>query len=79
MIASIVDTHALLQVIWVSLIAGVGVPSCYALAILGSTRAVELGRNGRPVEAVLFGIVGALGLGVVAASIVFGILTLVND
>ena len=36
MIASIVDTDALLQVIWVSLIAGVGVPACYALAILGA-------------------------------------------
>ncbi len=79
MIASIVDTDALLQVVWVSLIAGVGVPSCYALAILGSTRAVEFARNGRPVEAVAFGIVGVLGLGVVIASIVFGILTLVND
>jgi hypothetical protein len=79
MIASIVDTHALLQVIWVSLLAGVGVPSCYALAILGSTRAVELGRNGRPVEAVAFAVVGVLGLAVVIASIVFGILTLVND
>ena len=79
MIASIVDTDALLQVIWVSLIAGVGVPSCFALAILGSTRAVELGRNGRPMEAVLFAVVGVLGLGVVVASIVFGILTLVND
>ena len=79
MIASIVDTDALLQVIWVSLIAGIGVPSCYALAILGSTRAIEFGRNGRPVEAVLFAVVGVLGLGVVIASIVFGILTLVND
>jgi hypothetical protein len=79
MIASIVDTHALLQVIWVSLLAGVGVPSCYALAILGSTRAVEFARNGRPVEAVAFGVVGVLGLAVVIASIVFGILTLVND
>jgi hypothetical protein len=79
MIASIVDTDALLQVVWVSLIAGVGVPSCFGLAILGSTRAVEFGRNGRPVEAVLFGIVGVLGLAVVIASIVFGILTLVND
>ena len=79
MIASIVDTDALLQVIWVSLIAGVGVPSCFALAILGSTRAVELGRNGRPLDAVVFAVVGILGLGVVIASIVFGILTLVND
>ena len=64
MIASIVDTDALLQVIWVSLLAGVGVPACYGLAILGSTRAIEFGRD---------------GLGVVIASIVFGILTLVND
>ena len=79
MIASIVDTDALLQVVWVSLIAGVGVPACYALAILGSTRALEFGRNGRPVEAVFFVIVGVLGLAVVIASIVFGIVTLVND
>ena len=79
MIASIVDTDALLQVVWVSLLAGVGVPSCFALAILGSTRAVELGRNGRPAEAALFVVVGVLGLAVVIASIVFGILTLVND
>ena len=79
MIASIVDTHALLQVAWVSVIAGVGVPSCYALAILGSTRGVEFARNGRPVEAAAFAVVGVFGLAVVIASIVFGILTLVND
>ena len=79
MIASIVDTDAILQVIWVSLIAGVGVPSCYALAILGSTRAIEFGRNGRVGEAVVFAVVGILGLAVVIASIVFGILTLIDD
>ena len=79
MIASIVDTDALLQVIWVSLLAGVGVPSCYALAILGSTRAIEFGRNGRVGEAVVFAVMGILGLAVVIASIVFGILTLIND
>ena len=79
MIASIVDTHALLQVIWVSLIAGVGVPSCYGLAILGATRAVEFGRDGRIAEAAVFVVIGVLGIGVVIASIVFGILTLIND
>ena len=79
MIASIVDTDALLQVIWVSLIAGVGVPASYALAILGSTRAIEFGRDGRMAEAVVFAVVGVVGLGVVIASIVFGILTLIND
>ncbi len=79
MIASIVDTHALLQVIWVSLIAGVGVPACYGLAILGATRAVEFGRDGRMAEAAVFVVIGVLGIGVVIASIVFGILTLIND
>jgi hypothetical protein len=78
-IASIVDTDALLQVIWVSLIAGVGVPASYALAILGSTRAIEFGRDGRIAEAAIFAVVGVVGLGVVIASIVFGILTLIND
>jgi hypothetical protein len=78
-IASIVDTHALLQVIWVSLIAGVGVPACYGLAILGATRAVEFGRDGRMAEAAVFVVIGVLGIGVVIASIVFGILTLIND
>ena len=79
MIASIVDTDALLQVIWVSLLAGVGVPACFGLAILGSTRAIEFGRDGRIAEAAVFAVVGVVGLGVVIASIVFGILTLVND
>jgi hypothetical protein len=78
-IASIVDTDALLQVVWVSLIAGVGVPSCYAIAILGSTRAIQLGRDGRTAEAAIFAVLGVVGLAIVIASIVFGILTLVND
>jgi hypothetical protein len=79
MIASIVDTHALLQVIWVSIVAGVGVTAAYGLGILGTTRAVELGRNGRVAEATVFAIVGVLGLAVVIAAIVWGILMLVND
>ena len=79
MIASIVDTDALLQVIWVSIVAGVGVTSCYGLAILGASRAVEFGRNGRLAEATVFAIVGVLGFAVVIAAIVWGILMLVND
>jgi len=78
-IASIVDTDALLQVIWVSLLAGVAVPACYGLAILGATRTLEHGRDGRVAEATVFAILGVLGLAVVIGAIVFGILTLVND
>lgn len=79
MIATIVDTDALLQVIWVSIIAGVGVTAGYGFGILGTARTVELGRDGRLAEAILLAIVGVVGYAVVIAAIVWGILMLVND
>jgi hypothetical protein len=78
-IATIVDTDALLQVIWVSIAAGVGVTASYAFAILGATRALELGRDGRVAEATIFAIAGIVGIAVVIAALVWGILMLVND
>lgn len=79
MIASIVDTHALVQMLWASLLAGVGVTASYGLAILGATRALELGRNGRLPEATVYAVIGVAGFATVIAAIVFGIGTLVND
>jgi hypothetical protein len=76
MIASIVDTDALLTVVWASILAGVGVTAAFGFAILGGVRAVELGRNGRVGEATLFGVIGALGVVVTIAAIVFGIVVL---
>ena len=74
--ASIVDWDALLTVVWASVAAGVGVTAAYGLGILGTTRAVDLSREGRAGEAVLFGVVGAVGLVTVFAAIVFGIVVL---
>ena len=79
MIATIVDWHALLQVIWVSLVAGVGVTAAYGFALVGTTRALESGREGRVGGAVAYGVVGALGLAIVVGAIVFGILILTGD
>jgi hypothetical protein len=78
-IASVVDWDALLQVIWVSLAAGVGVTAAWGFALLGSTRAVEVGRAGRPGEAVLYAVVGVVGFLTVIAAIVFGIVILTGD
>ena len=75
-VASIVDWDALLTVAWASLAAGVGVTAAYGVAILGTTRAVALGREGRLGEAVLFAVVGAIAIVAVFAAIVFGILVL---
>ena len=63
MIASIVDTDALLTVVWASLLAGIGVTAAYGLAILGGMRAIELGRAGRAGEAAIFAMVGVAGAG----------------
>jgi hypothetical protein len=76
MIASIVDTHDLLEVIWVSIVAGIGLTAVYGVAIVGATRAVDLGRRGATVSAVIFGALGIAALAVVLAAIVFGIATL---
>ena len=79
MIATVVDWHALVQVIWVSLLAGVGVTAAYGFALLGSARGLESGRDGRVVSAVAYALVGALGLAIVIGAIVFGIVILTGD
>ena len=79
MIATIVDWDALLQVIWVSLLAGVGVTGAYGFALLGSTRALESGRQGHLGIAVGYAAVGVIGLAVVVGAIVFGIVILTGD
>jgi len=78
-IATVVDWDALLQVIWVSLVAGVGVTAAWGFALLGSTRALEVGREGRVAEAAVYAVVGVAGFVAVVAAIVFGIVILTGD
>jgi hypothetical protein len=78
-IATVVDWDAILQVIWVSLLAGVGVTAAYGFALLGTTRALENGREGRVGGAVSYAVVGVLGMAVVVGAVVFGIVILTGD
>jgi hypothetical protein len=79
MIGAIVDVGDLLQVVWVSLAAGLGVTTAFAVAIVGGTRAVELGRDGRGAEAAIFAIAGIVAMAAVVAAIAVGIVVLVNQ
>jgi hypothetical protein len=63
-------------VIWTALLAGIAVPAAYGLVILGTTRALDLGRQGRAGEAVVYGLIGMLGGATVVSAIVFGIVVL---
>jgi hypothetical protein len=75
-IASIVDTDALLEVIWVSIAAGIGLTAIYGVAIVGASRAVDSSRRGHTAGAVVYGALGLLALAVVLGASVFGIATL---
>lgn len=66
-VASVVDWAGLLEVVWVSLLAGIGVTAAFAFAILGATRAVDVRRDGSALAAGAY-----LGLMVVALLVVIG-------
>jgi hypothetical protein len=73
MSAVIVDTTALLKMIYASLLAGVGVCTVFAIAIFGVTRAGEERRRGRGGVALALATVGALALAVSLAAVVYGV------
>ncbi len=61
--AVIVDTSALLKVVWVSLVAGLGVIAAYALAVLGSIRGGDVRRTRGTAAAVPYYALAAIALG----------------
>ena len=78
MIATVVDWGALLDVVLYSLGAGVGVTIAFSLAILGATRLGEMRRDERGAEAVAYGVLAIMGLGLSTAGIVFGIVVITS-
>jgi|tagenome__1003787_1003787.scaffolds.fasta_scaffold17301329_2 cytochrome c biogenesis protein CcdA len=76
MIATLVETKALLQSVVASLIAGIGVTAVFSLVIFGITRAGDMVREERPVLATAAGALALLAGLVVTAIIVFGIVVM---
>ena len=75
---SVVDWGALVNVLWASLVGGVGVTALFALTLLGATRAVDLRRDGRVAAAGAYAaLAGTCGV-VVVASVVFGVLVMTS-
>ena len=76
MLATVVDTGALLKTVAVAFIAGVGVTLIFSLAILGATRFAELNRDDRPVAAASFGALAVIALAAAAAAVTIGIIVM---
>ena len=71
MIATIVDTKALLDTVIASTVAGVSTTIIFSLTILGAVRFGDANREGRTVEATFFGVLAALGaLATIGAAVV---------
>ena len=73
----IVDFGQLAQVLYVSLIAGVGVSLAFSLVIRGAVRAGEHRRT-RPVVAGAHALMAIVGMLVVLGAVVFGVSTMLS-
>jgi uncharacterized iron-regulated membrane protein len=73
----IVDFGQLAQVVYVALIAGVGVSLAFSLVIRGTVRAAEH-RHARPFAAGLHALLAVVGMLVVLAAVVFGVSTMLS-
>lgn len=60
MIALIVDGGALVEVVWVSLIAGIGLTLVFSVTIAGAARASQQRREGRAGLALVWGAVASV-------------------
>jgi hypothetical protein len=76
MLATIVDTQALLKTIVAASIAGVGVTLIFSLAILGAARFADMSREGRPAAALAFGALGVVALLTALAAVTVGIIVM---
>ena len=76
MLATIVDTEALLKTIVAAFIAGVGVTLIFSLAILGASRFVDLSRDGRSAGAIAFGALTVVTLLAALVAVAVGIVVM---
>jgi hypothetical protein len=68
-----VELRQLVEVVWVSTLAGIAVTTAYSLVVLGSGRSAEARRDGRPGAAAAYAGMAAVGLLVFAAGVAYGV------
>jgi hypothetical protein len=71
--SALIDTHALLKVLYSSLIAGVSIAVVFSFAILGATRASDLRREGRDGASAAYVALAAVALLISVAIVVYGL------
>jgi hypothetical protein len=73
-----VDGHLLWQVVWVSLLAGVGISALFSFVIVGAARAGEARRAGRGGAALGYAAFAVLAFTLFAVGVVLGVQTMLE-
>jgi hypothetical protein len=68
-----IDAGQLAEVVWVSLLAGVGITTAYSFVVLGTARSAEARRAGHSGHAVGYAALAVVMLCVFAAGVVYGV------
>jgi hypothetical protein len=70
---AVVEVGEIFEVIWVSLIAGIGITTAFSFVVLGTGRSAAARRSGQTGSAIAYGFLATVFLLLVLASFVFAI------
>ncbi len=73
-----VDGHLLLQVVWVSMLAGVGITALFSLVIFGSAKAGDARRAGHGAAAAAYLTLALVAFATFAVGVVLGVQTMIT-
>ena len=73
-----VDFHALGQVVWVSLVAGVGVTVLFSLVVYGADKAAVARREGQEALALAYGAVAVAAMIIFSVAVILGVIVMLQ-
>jgi hypothetical protein len=68
-----VEAGKLFEVVWVSMLAGVGITTAYSFVVVGTGKSAEARRTGRRGAALAYAVLAAVFLLLFAAAVVFAV------
>jgi hypothetical protein len=77
-LGDVVHTGELIEVVWTSLAAGIGVCAVFSLAIVGFARALDMRREGQAVAASAYFALMVVAFLAVMAVVVFGVIVMTS-
>jgi hypothetical protein len=75
---SVIDFHALGQVIWVSLVAGVAACVLFSLVIWGADKSAHARREGQEGAALTYGALAVVAMVVFSVAVVLGVVVMLQ-